>query len=269
MGSRRMLRYAALPLVLVAACSRPPEDGELSATRVEAHFQAQAECVAYVDALVAPVAAELSALRRPEDMRAWLAEHRDRDAFTQLVARVQQKTAGHRAIDPRRDADQMAVMSRIPGALEQATGFRASSCGAEVREVLSETLYRRLGGEAAPVAGTLRRRGVEDSGEQKAVLLVSLMAGSLASGPADAGSVGAEPGAGSAADAGRVQLGVAKLRDDGTLEISLSRDLDGNFVEGYFLLRPDDPRYDREMAHLGELVPGREVPYFANEGPAD
>lgn len=62
----------------------------------------------------------------------------------------------------------------------------------------------------------------------------------------------------------RVQLGVAKLRDDGVLEISLSRDLDGNSVHGYFVLQPEDPRYAREREHLGEMVPGREVPYFAN-----
>jgi hypothetical protein len=62
----------------------------------------------------------------------------------------------------------------------------------------------------------------------------------------------------------RVQLGVAKLREDGVLEISLSRDLDGNSVHGYFVLPPEDPRYAREREHLGEMVPGREVPYFAN-----
>lgn len=62
----------------------------------------------------------------------------------------------------------------------------------------------------------------------------------------------------------RVQLGVALLREDGVLEISLSRDLDGNSVHGYFELHPDDPRYAREREHIGEMVPGREVPYFAN-----
>jgi hypothetical protein len=62
----------------------------------------------------------------------------------------------------------------------------------------------------------------------------------------------------------RVQLGVAKLREDGVLEISLSRDLDGNSVHGYFVLPPEDPRYAREREHLGEMIPGREVPYFAN-----
>jgi hypothetical protein len=72
------------------------------------------------------------------------------------------------------------------------------------------------------------------------------------------------PGQGERVAAQRVQLGVAKLREDGALEISLSRDLDGNAVHGYFVLQPDDPRYAREREHLGEMVPGREVPYFAN-----
>lgn len=72
------------------------------------------------------------------------------------------------------------------------------------------------------------------------------------------------PGQGDRVAEQRVQLGVAKLREDGVLEISLSRDLDGNSVHGYFVLQPDDPRYAREREHLGEMVPGREVPYFAN-----
>jgi hypothetical protein len=61
-----------------------------------------------------------------------------------------------------------------------------------------------------------------------------------------------------------LQLGVAMLRDDGVLEISLSRDMDGNAVHGYFELHPEDPRYAREREHIGEMAPGREVPYFAN-----
>lgn len=162
----------------MAGCASESQIRELDPHAFSQHFAAQRACKVYVDSLVMPAAEKLSAKRTPEEMRVWLSEHPD-NAFSELVTRVQDDTVAQGALDPRRESDQLAVTMRLFEVLRGRPDFEASSCGSDVREFVMESLYLGLGGEDAPVAAELRQRGIEDSWEQRWVLLASLMAGVL------------------------------------------------------------------------------------------
>lgn len=182
----RTMRYLSLIMLLassMAGCASEHQVRELDADAFSGHFSAQRACKAYIDSLVAPAAEKLSEKRTPEQMRAWLHEHRDEDAFSELVARVQNDTVALGALDPRRESDQLKVTMRLSEALRERPDFEASSCGSDVREFVMESLYLGVGGEDAPVADELRQRGIDGSWDQRWVLLTSLMAGVVATNP--------------------------------------------------------------------------------------
>lgn len=162
-----------------SGCASNEHSGYLDEDAFSRHFAGQESCMRYVNSTVGPASERLSAFRMPEEMRSWINDNEGRDPFARLVKRMQRETAELGVIDPRQEADQLAVTSRIFAALEEDADFRSSSCGADVREFFMESLYRGVGGEAAPVAEEIRRRGTGDVTEQRWVLLTALMAGSI------------------------------------------------------------------------------------------
>ena len=182
----KTMRYVFLLTLLASSmtgCARESQIRELDPEAFSGHFTAQRACKAYIGSLVAPTAEKLSVMRTPEEMRAWLHEHQDEDAFSELVVRVQSETILLGVLDPRRESDQLKVTMRLFDALKERPDFESSSCGSDVREFVMESLYLGVGGEDAPVADELRQRGIEGSWEQRWVLLTSLMAGVVATNP--------------------------------------------------------------------------------------
>lgn len=146
----------------MAGCVSEPPTRELDAEAFSGHFAAQRTCKAYIDSLVVPAARKLSTERSPEEIRTWLRDHRG-GAFSELVEQVQRKTAALGTLDPRRESDQIKVAGQLFDVLSERPDFPASSCGTDVREFVMESLYLGLGGEDAPVATELRRRGIKDT----------------------------------------------------------------------------------------------------------
>jgi hypothetical protein len=55
-------------------------------------------------------------------------------------------------------------------------------------------------------------------------------------------------------------IGVAHMRDDGTIEMHLRAEAaDGSVGEAMFIYAPDDLRYDSILAHVGPMSPGDQV----------
>lgn len=179
MRARRRLGLRMLLACSMTGCASDHQVHELDPDEFSMHFSSQRSCKKYIDTIVIPTAQKISAKETREEMRAWLHNHPD-DAFSELVARVQSDTLAHGALNPRRESDQMRVSMQLYEALRERPGFEASLCGPDVREFVMESLYMGVGGESAPVVAELRRRGIEDSWEQRWVLLTSLMAGDLA-----------------------------------------------------------------------------------------
>ena len=179
----RMMRALFLLVLLassMAGCASENQIREIDPDAFSGHFSAQRTCKVYIDSLVAATAEKLAMKRTSEEMRAWLHDHQDDDAFAKLVARVQRDTVVHGALDPRRESDQLKVAMRLFEVLRERPDFEESSCGSDVREFVMESLYLGIGGEDAPVADELRQRGIEGSWEQRWVLFTSLMAGVVA-----------------------------------------------------------------------------------------
>lgn len=180
-ASMRRGLFPVLLVALAAGCAGRADERDIDAAAFQRHFADQRACRAFVDAIVLPAAAPMAAAPTPEAMRAWLRAHPGL-AFSALVARVQLATAGAGPLDPAIDADQMVVARALEAALEDAPGYSASGCGPAAREIVMESLYLGLGGDASPVAAELRRRGVVDGHDGRRVLLASLMAGEVAAG---------------------------------------------------------------------------------------
>jgi hypothetical protein len=172
-----------LLLALAAGCAGRADERDIDAEAFRRHFADQRACRAFVDAIVLPAATPMAAMPTPEAMRAWLREQPGL-AFAGLVARVQAATAAAGPLDPALEADQLAVASHLETALQAEPGFAASGCGPAVREIVMESLYLGLGGDAAPVAAELRRRGVDSGHARRRVLLAALMAGEVPAEPA-------------------------------------------------------------------------------------
>jgi hypothetical protein len=175
----RATRYS-FTLILLAismfGCAGELEVRELDPNAFSRHFVAQQACMSYVDSLVAPAIKQLSLMRNPEDMRAWISEH-PRNSFSELVAQVQRNTMAQGALNPRIEADQIKVAAQLFEVMKMRADFEKSSCGPDVREHVMESLYLGLGGESSLVSAEFRRRGIGDSWEQRWVLLTILMAG--------------------------------------------------------------------------------------------
>lgn len=178
--NRVTLLLAAAIIAFASGCviAQPPP--ELNADAFRAHFSDEERCSTFIEKLVLPAAKNMASLRSVHEMRLWLAAH-PKDPFSNLVAKVQSVTNEYGVMYPERESDQIKAAKQLYIALREMHGFSESGCGADVREVVTSTLYEGIGCTHSLVIEELDKDGIRGISEQRWILLTAIIAGKLPS----------------------------------------------------------------------------------------
>lgn len=147
---------------------------EIPPTEFSAYFQQRQQCLAFTDALVAPIAKQLSEFNSIQLMREWIVRNKN-NAFSMLVLHVQSETKNLGNVDLFDEAAQLRIFLIMQTEMQKITGYTQSGCGSDVREYVAQSLYLNIGGVQSAVAKQFLHDGIEGVTTQSHYLLASLL----------------------------------------------------------------------------------------------